>query len=143
MAADINNVTVVGRLGRDPELRSTKGGTSVCSLRIAVNDRVKGQDGEWDDRANWMDVTVWGSQGEAVSRNLTKGRRVGISGSLRQSQWEDKEGNRREKLEVNAFRVQFLDSKDQDDGGGFGQRDDSPPAQEPRPATNDDDDIPF
>src|SRR6266545_402779 len=78
MAANINRVVLVGNLTRDPELRHTPSGTPVCSLRIAVNTRRKDESGQWVDKPNYFDVTVWGQQGENCAQYLSKGRPVAI-----------------------------------------------------------------
>src|ERR687883_682436 len=81
--ANINRVVLVGNLTRDPELRHTPSGTSVCKLRIAVNSRQKNSEtGEWGEKPNYFDVTVWGNKGENCSRFLSKGRPVGVDGRL-------------------------------------------------------------
>jgi single-strand DNA-binding protein len=117
-ASNINVVVITGNLTRDPELRSTPGGTSVCKLRVAVNSRRKeGQTGEWVDKPNYFDVTVWGAQGENCANYLSKGRPVAIEGRLDWREWEDKEGNKRQNVEIIANSVQFLGSRD---GGGNG-----------------------
>ena len=87
-ASNINSVVVTGNLTRDPELRHTPGGTPVCKLRIAVNTRRKSGDGNWEDKPNYFDVTVWGAQGENCSTYLVKGRPVAISGRLEWREWE-------------------------------------------------------
>lgn len=115
MASDMNSVAIVGRLGADPEVR-TAGSTSVANLRLAVNSSRKTKAGDWEDRANWLDVKVWGSQAEAVGRNLRKGRRVGVTGRLEVEEWE-KDDQRRSKVVVVASMVQYLDPKDEDGGG--------------------------
>lgn len=143
MASDLNSVTLVGRLTADPELRSLSSGTSVCGLRLAFTSSRKDSSGAWVDESNFVDVTVWGGQGESAARHLAKGRRVGILGRLRFSEWEAKDGTRRSKIDVVADRVQFLDSREE---GGERQAPrsdvptDAPPASAPLPA---DDDIPF
>ena len=108
-ATNINRVIITGNLTRDPELRSTSGGTSVCSLRIAVNSRRKEGD-QWVDKPNYFDVTVWGSQGENCAQYLAKGRPVAIDGRLNWREWEDKEGNKRQTIDIIADSVQFLGS---------------------------------
>ena len=93
-ASNINTVVVTGNLTRDPELRSTPGGTSVCKLRVAVNSRRKdGQSGEWVDKPNYFDVTVWGAQGENCANYLSKGRPVAVEGRLDWREWEAKDGS--------------------------------------------------
>lgn len=111
----INSVSISGNLGRDPELRVTPTGTSVLSLSVAVNDRVRDQQtGEWRDRANWVDVVVFGSRADAIAPRLAKGSKVAVSGRLRWSQWQDKQtGTNRSKLEVIADEVVFLTPQQQ------------------------------
>jgi len=87
---NINRVVLTGNLTRDPELRSTQGGTSVCSLRIATNSRRKDASGNWVEKPNYFDVTVWGAQGENCAQYLSKGRPVAIDGRLDWREWEDK-----------------------------------------------------
>ena len=117
-ATNINRVILTGNLTRDPELRSTSSGLSVCSLRIACNTRRKNNStGEWEDKPNYFDVTVWGAQGENCARFLSKGRPVALDGRLEWREWQDKEGNNRQSVEIIADTVQFLGSRD---GGGSG-----------------------
>ena len=114
----INSVSISGNLGRDPELRVTPTGTSVLSLSVAVNDRVRDQQtGEWRDRANWVDVVVFGSRADAIAPFLAKGSKVAVSGRLRWSQWQDRQtGANRSKLEVVADEVVFLSAQRQEQG---------------------------
>jgi single-strand DNA-binding protein len=118
-ASNVNVVVVTGNLTRDPELRSTPGGTSVCKLRVAVNSRRKdGQSGEWVDKPNYFDVTVWGAQGENCANYLAKGRPVAIEGRLDWREWEAKDGGgKRQSVEIIANSVQFLGSRDGSGGG--------------------------
>ena len=117
-ASNVNVVVVTGNLTRDPELRSTPGGTSICKLRVAVNSRRKdGQSGQWVDKPNYFDVTVWGAQGENCANYLAKGRPVAVEGRLDWHEWEDKEGNKRQNVEIIANSVQFLGSRDGSGGG--------------------------
>ncbi len=116
-ATNINRVVLTGNLTRDPELRSLPSGMSVCSLRIASNSRRK-ENGEWVDKPNYFSVTVWGAQGENASRFLSKGRPVAIDGRLEWREWTDKEGNKRESIEVVADSVQFLGGREEGAGGG-------------------------
>ena len=118
-ATNINRVIITGNLTRDPELRSLSSGTSVCSLRVAVNTRRKDNStGEWVDKPNYFDVTVWGAQGENCSRFLSKGRPVAVDGRLEWREWEDKDNNKRQSVEIIADSVQFLGGRE--DGGGNG-----------------------
>jgi single-strand DNA-binding protein len=112
-------VAITGNLTRDPELRSTPSGTSVCKLRVAVNTRRKdAASGEWVDKPNYFDVTVWGAQGENCANYLSKGRPVAVQGRLEWREWETQEGQKRQAVEIIADTVQFLGSRD---GGGQGQ----------------------
>src|SRR6266511_2839131 len=107
--ASINRVVVVGNLTRDPELRHTQSGMAVCSLRIAVNTRRKDPGtGEWGEKPNYFDVTVWGNQGENCAQYLAKGRQVAIDGRLEWREWEAQDGSKRQAVEVVADSVQFL-----------------------------------
>ncbi len=113
MASNINRVVLVGNLTRDPELRHTPSGTAVCKLRIAVNTRQKdGATGEWGDKPNYFDVTVWGSQGENCAQYLAKGRPVGIDGRLDWREWDAQDGTKRQAVEIIADNVQFLGGRD-------------------------------
>ena len=109
MANGINSVTLVGNLTRDPELRTMPNGNSVCKLGLAVNENVKDGSGDWTERANFFDITVFGTQGENCAKYLTKGRPVAVQGRLRWSSWETEDG-KRSKVEVIANMVQFLNS---------------------------------
>ena len=149
-ATNINRVVMTGNLTRDPELRSTQGGTSVCSLRIACNTRRRDASGEWVDKPNYFDVTVWGAQGENCERYLSKGRPVAIDGRLEWREYEAKDGSgKRQAVEIVADSVQFLGSRDQaENGGRFTPQSDVPAdtadfKTAPASAAGSDDDIPF
>jgi single-strand DNA-binding protein len=151
-ATNINRVIVTGNLTRDPELRSTPGGTAVCKLRIAVNSSRKNSSGEWEDKPNYFDVTVWGAQGENCATYLSKGRPVAIDGRLDWREWEAQDGSKRQAVEIIANSVQFLGSRD-GSGGGNGNanttQSDIPAdtsdfsSSEPAGVGAADDDIPF
>jgi single-strand DNA-binding protein len=116
MPSNINRVVLVGNLTRDPELRHTPSGTAVCSLRLAVNSRRKDQTGQWVDKPNYFDITVWGQQGESCAQYLAKGRPVAIDGRLEWREWDAQDGTKRQAVEVVADTVQFLGGRDQADG---------------------------
>lgn len=146
-ASNINRVVVSGNLTRDPELRSLQSGTSVCKLRLAVNTRRKGSSGDWEDKPNYFDVTVWGAQGENCAKYLSKGRPVAIDGRLEWSEWES-EGQKRQKVEIVADSVQFLGGRDDSTGGSPAPRGDVPiddgDFAPPAPSSGaGDEDIPF
>jgi len=118
-ATNINRVVMTGNLTADPELRSLPSGMSVCSLRIACNTRRKdGASGEWVDKPNYFNVTVWGAQGENAARYLSKGRPVAIDGRLEWREWEAQDGTKRQATDIIADSVQFLGSRDDPAGGG-------------------------
>ena len=108
MAGNINRVVLVGNLTRDPELRHTPSGTPVCSLRLAVNTRRKDESGQWTDKPNYFDITVWGQQGENCAQYLSKGRPVAVDGRLEWREWEAQDGAKRQAVEIIADSVQFL-----------------------------------
>jgi len=120
-ATNINRVVLTGNLTKDPELRSTGSGMAVCSLRVASNTRRKDpQSGEWVDKPNYFDVTIWGRQGENAAQYLSKGRPVAIDGRLEWREWQDQQGNKRQSVEIVADNVQFLSSPEGFGGGGGG-----------------------
>jgi single-strand DNA-binding protein len=118
MAASINRVVLVGNLTRDPELKQLPSGTSVCSLRIAVNTRRKDETGQWADKPNYFSVSVYGNQAESCSQYLSKGRPVAIDGRLEWREWQAQDGAKRESVEVVADSVQFLGSRGDAPAGG-------------------------
>jgi single-strand DNA-binding protein len=146
MAANINRVVLVGNLTKDPELRHTPGGTPVCSLRIAVNSRRRDESGQWTDKPNYFSISVFGNQAESCAQYLSKGRPVAVDGRLEWREWE-KDGVKREAVEVVADSVQFLGSRGDGDGAGGGGNQFVPAgAQESADfpaAAAADDDIPF
>jgi single-strand DNA-binding protein len=118
-ATNINRVVLTGNLTRDPELRSLPSGTSICKLGVACNTRRKdGASGEWVDKPNFFNVTVWGAQGENAARFLSKGRPVAIDGRLEWHEWEAQDGTKRSAIDIIADSVQFLGSRDDTSGGG-------------------------
>jgi single-strand DNA-binding protein len=149
----MNVVVITGNLTRDPELRSTAGGTSVCDMRVAVNSRRKDANGNWVDKPNYFDVTVFGAQGENCSTYLSKGRPVAVEGRLDWREWEAKDGSgKRQAVSIIANSVQFLGSRDsggEQAGGRFEAQSDVPAdtsdfdSAEPAAVGASDDDIPF
>ncbi len=134
---NINSVVITGNLTRDPELRNTNGGTSVANLRVAVNGRRKNGNGEWVDKPNYFNVTVWGAQGESCAEYLGKGRQVAVEGRLDFRERDTDDGHR-EYVEIVANTVQFL---------GGAPKDEAPDEEEPEQAEEageeGEDDIPF
>ena len=152
-STNLNRVVMTGNLTRDPELRTLpNSGMSVCKLRIACNTRRKDQaSGEWVDKPNYFDVTVWGAQGENCSTYLSKGRPVAIDGRLEWREWQAQDGTKRQSVEIIADSVQFLGSRDAaaGAGNGFAAQSDVPAdtsdfeSTEPAGIAAGDDDIPF
>ena len=147
----INRVILTGNLTRDPEIRRTQSGMAIMSLGIAVNDRRKNsQTGEWEDYANFIDCTMFGTRAESVSNFLHKGSKVGIDGKLRYSTWE-RDGQKRSKIEVVVDDLELLTPRNgsqggyqQSNAGGY----QNAPAAASAPAIDTtssvyDDDIPF
>ena len=116
-ATNITRVILTGNLTRDPELRNTPSGMAVCSLRIATNSSRKDESGQWVDKPNYFSVTVWGAQGENCARFLEKGRPVAGDGRHDWREYQDKDGNKGEAVDIVADRVQFLGSRDGGDAG--------------------------
>jgi single-strand DNA-binding protein len=125
-----NKISIIGNLGRDPELRYTPQGTAVCQFSVATNERRRDKAGEQQDITTWFRITAWGKQAETASKYLSKGRKVYVEGRLHMEEWTDREGKARQTLEVNASEIQFLDSGTgdmegiparQSGGGGGGQ----------------------
>jgi single-strand DNA-binding protein len=156
VAGSVNVVVLVGNLTRDPELRATPGGTSVCKLGIAVNERTKDPTtSTWGERPNYFDIDVFGAMGENCAQYLTKGRQVAIEGRLRWRSWESQDGQKRSAVSVVANNVQFIGPRDAGAAGGYGgqpARTQAAPAfGESAPTTppagdfdeTGDDDIPF
>jgi single-strand DNA-binding protein len=108
MARGIAHVTLVGNLTRDPELRQTPNGASVCQLGVAVNSSYKDGSGQWVEKPNYFDVVVWGPQGENCARYLSKGRQIAVDGRLDQRSWEAQDGTKRSKVEIVADTVMFI-----------------------------------
>lgn len=120
MARSLNQVTLMGNLTRDPELRQTPTGQNVTSFSLALNRSYKDASGEWQEATDYIDIVCWGPLAERVAQYLSKGRRCLVQGRLQSRSWEQ-DGNKRSKVEVLANDVTFLDSRGGDDGGSQGQ----------------------
>jgi single-strand DNA-binding protein len=107
----MNQVALVGRLGRKPELRYTQQGTAVCTFSIAV-DNGQGKD------ADWFDIVAWQKLAETCAQHLDKGRQVAVSGRLQTRSWETQDGQKRKAVEVVAGRVDFIGPKSEATGSG-------------------------
>jgi single-strand DNA-binding protein len=139
--ASFNKIIVVGYLGRDPEIRYTSDGTPVCSFTVATTERKKDKSGEFQDATTWFRVSVWRRQAELANQYLSKGKQVYIEGRLSSNEYQDRDGNTRTSLEIQATDIQFLGSR--------GEGDQIPKEEAPsRPQSSgssniSDDDIPF
>ena len=141
-ASNVNVVVITGNLTKDPELRSTGGGTSVCEMRVAVNSRRKnGQTGQWEDKPNYFDVVVFGAQADNCATYLQRGRPLAVEGRLDWREWESKEGGKRQAVQIIATRVRYLGGKP----GERGESEAEEPQEEPAGvgATGAEEDIPF
>src|SRR3954469_14053288 len=123
MARSFNQVTLMGNLTRDPELRTTPNGQSVCSFSLALNRSYKNSEGNWQEATDFIDIVAWAALGERVAQYLTKGRPALVSGRLQSRSWEQ-DGQKRSKVEVVANDVTFLGGA-QGGSGGSGSSDDS------------------
>lgn len=117
MARSFNQVILMGNLTRDPELRQTPNGSSVCSFSLALNRSYKGADGNWQEATDYIDVVAWGPLGERVAQYLSKGRPCLVNGRLQSRSWEQ-DGQKRSKVEVNAQDVTFLGGPGEGGNGG-------------------------
>ncbi len=144
MSKSINQVILMGNLTRDPELRTTPSGQSVCSFSLAVNRSWQGQDGSQQDAVDYFDITAWGKLGELVNQYLAKGRKCLVQGRLSQRSWEQ-EGQKRSKVEVVASDVTFLDGGGAggEGGGSSAPRSSSSSRKKDEPAVEEIDDKPI
>lgn len=135
MARSFNQVILMGNLTRDPELRTIPSGQSVCSFSLALNRSYKGQDGEWQEATDYIDVVAWGPLGERVAQYLGKGRPCLVNGRLQSRSWEQ-DGQKRSKVEVVAQDVTFLGARGEGDNGSS-----SAPAASKPASTKKQDDV--
>jgi len=153
MAGTVNKVILVGRLGKDPELRSIPSGTSVAKFSLATDERFTDKNGDKQERTEWHNVVVWGKLAEICGQYLRKGKLVYIEGSIRTDSWDDKEtGVKKYRTEIVANTMQMLDKKGDDEGGysgggGGGYRKSTPAGASNSggrgPEIEDDDEVPF
>ena len=146
-----NKITIIGNLGRDPELRYTPQGNAVCDFSVAVNDRKRDKAGEWQDIVTWFKITLWGKQAENASKYLTKGRQIYVEGRLQLEEWTDRDGNNRHTLTVQGSEIQFLgDGRNETNDTNTSTTDQTYPNSSPNEEFSgqshqkgNDDDIPF
>ncbi|HOT47200.1 MAG TPA: single-stranded DNA-binding protein [Spirochaetota bacterium] len=144
MASDLNKAILIGRLTRDPELRYTQSGTSVCSFSIA-NNRTYVAGGEKKEQVSYFNCVAWAKTGEVIAEYCKKGKRIGIEGRLQQRSYDDKDGNKRQIVEIVVDNFQFLDAP----GGGGKEAPMDMPSSSSEPSSSNtdnpfsDEDIPF
>ncbi len=147
--SSFNRVILMGNLTRDPEIRQTQSGTSICRFSIAVNRSYSSQDGSTRDETCFVDVDSFGRTAENISKYFSRGKPILVEGRLRQDSWEDKQGQKRTKLVVVLERFEFVGARgDAPMGGGSFESDYAPsPArartQVPAPQDDLEDDVPF
>lgn len=144
-----NKIIIIGNLGRDPELRYTPQGDAVCDFSVAVNDRKRDKAGDYQDVVTWYRVTLWRKMAENASKYLTKGKQVYIEGRLQLEEWQDRDGNNRYTLNVNATDMHFLGGSRGEEMGSDSDnvedytRSSSAASDSNETSTPADDDIPF
>jgi len=146
--ASFNKITIVGYLGKDPELRYTPQGVAVCNINVATTEKRKDpRTGEAQDITTWFKVTLWRRLAEVANQYLSKGKQVYVEGRLRQEEWTDRDGAKRTTLAVDATDMHFLGTRGDEAGEGFqaqasqGQRPSVAPDNDFEPPP--DNDIPF
>lgn len=140
--ASFNKIVIVGYLGRDPEIRYMQDGTAVCNFSVATSEKTK-RNGETQDITTWFRVNVWGKQGEACNQYLSKGSQVYVDGRLSQSEFTDRDGNKRANLEIRANDVQFLSKQERGDESRQSSKEPKASHQERGFGENDEDSVPF
>ena len=141
--ASLNKVMLIGNLGKDPEVRYTASGQAVASFSLATSEKFKGKTGEWEERTEWHNITLWGKLAEIAGEYLSKGKTVYIEGRLQYRKWQDKNGNDRYTTDIVGDKMQMLSPKSERHAGDAGSQPvasgggsyEAPPFQ--------DDDIPF
>ncbi|MGC9323164.1 MAG: single-stranded DNA-binding protein [Desulfomonilia bacterium] len=118
MAGSVNKVFLIGRLGRDPEMRFTPNGRAVTNFTLATNEVWTDQNGERQERTEWHRIVTWGKLAETCAKLLSKGKLVYVEGRLQTRQWDDRDGNKRYTTEIIANQMQILTAMDSADRGG-------------------------
>ena len=109
MAGNLNKVMLIGRLGKDPEVRYTKDGTAVANLTLATSEQWKDKSGEKQERTEWHKIVLWGRQAEIAQQYLQKGRMLYVEGRIETRKWQDQNGQDRYTTEIRAMDFQMLD----------------------------------
>jgi single-strand DNA-binding protein len=138
----VNKAILIGRLGKDPDLRFTPSGAAVASFTLATTDRWTGQDGQTNEKTVWHNIVAWGKLAETAKEYLRKGRQVYVEGRIDNRSYDDKEGNKRYISEIVAQTIRFLGSR----ADAAAEPTPEPATQEAQPAEGsaaDEDDLPF
>ena len=155
MSGSVNKVILIGRLGKDPELKYTPSGAPVATFSLATDENFKDRTGEQQRRTEWHRIVAWNKLAEICGEYLTKGKQVYIEGSIRSRQWQDQAGNKRTSYEIIANQMQMLGAKADSERAAGGSQDrpaperhtaSGPPSGEPLPPSEpeiSDEDIPF
>lgn len=142
----INKVILVGRLGKDPEIRSTPSGTTVAKFTIATDEKFTDRNGEKQTRTEWHNITAWGRLGEICGQYLRKGKLVYIEGRIQTDSWDDKEsGQKKYRTEIVANEMKMLDRRGDEEGGGGGSYSGArkPATTAATAQADDDEEVPF
>lgn len=143
MAGTVNKVILIGRLGKDPEVKYTQGGTAIARFSLATDEFWKDQNGERQQRTEWHNIVAWDKLADICGQYLTKGKQVYIEGKLQTRSWEDKEGNKRYTTEIRADNMVMLGTRGDSGTGGGEKAGAAAPASAPGGGEITDDDIPF
>jgi len=133
MSGSVNRVILVGRLGKDPEVKYTPSGAPVAKFSLATDEVFKDRSGEQQRRTEWHNIVAWNKLAEICGEYLTKGKLVYIEGSIRSRQWEDQAGNKRTAYDIVAARMQMLSSKAEGDRAAAAAAAAPPPPPQPGP----------
>src|SRR5512146_1478813 len=151
MAGSVNKVILIGRVGRDPEIKYTPSGSPVAKFSLATDETFKDRSGAQQRRTEWHNIVAWNKLAEICGEYLTKGKQIYIEGSIRSRQWEDQSGNKRTGFDIVARTMQMLGSKADSErtasasahASGPISEDSSAPPEPPSEGEITDDDIPF
>ncbi len=132
----INKVTLVGNLGRDPELRRLESGAAVAQFSIATSENYKDRNGEWQTSTEWHDIVLWRNLAERAESQLKKGMLIYLEGKLSTRKWEDKDGNPRKTTEVVGSYLRIINRREEQSNGGYTPAAQASPAQPSAPASN-------
>lgn len=139
----VNKAILLGRLGKDPELKYTSSGKAVCTFSLATSERWTGADGQKTESTCWHNIVAWGKQGEVIKEYLSKGRELYIEGRIQNRSYDDKDGNKKYISEVVLQTFSFVGSRGDSGGGSGGEQSDPPPPPASGGGGGDDDDLPF